>query len=57
MYAYVLEIGRGFFEGVWISGISHMLFATPDHAAVRELFYASTVWGVLVGANLYSLLP
>jgi hypothetical protein len=45
------------FSRVWIRGISHMLFATPDHAAVREEFYGSTVWGVLVGANLYALLP
>jgi len=33
------------FSRVWIRGISHMLFATPDHAAVREEFYGSTVWG------------
>jgi len=40
-----LTLGADFRRCVWIRGISHMLFATPDHAAVRELFYASTMWG------------
>jgi hypothetical protein len=31
-----LTLGADFRGCVWIRGISHMLFATPDHAAVRE---------------------
>jgi hypothetical protein len=37
MYACTHETGHGFFEGFAERGISHSLFATDPHLAIREL--------------------
>jgi hypothetical protein len=37
MYACILEIGRGFFEGVCGQGNQPLAFRDPPHPGIREL--------------------
>jgi hypothetical protein len=44
MYAYVLEIGRGFFEGVRRLEDRPIAFRDPPPLAIRKSSYASTIF-------------
>jgi len=61
MYAYILETGRGFFEGVCALNERACISSDPPSPAIRGSLHGSTVSVDQVtastAANLYSLLP